>query len=256
MRVTLLPSASSQPPEPSNLYLTSYLIDGVVAIDAGALGLMQSVTEQSRVRHVFISHSHMDHIATLPLFIDNVYQSRRDCVTVYGSESVLESLRRDMFNGRVWPDYVAMSPADAPFLRLAALRSGESVAVEGLKITPVSVNHTVPTQGFIIEGHSASIVIASDTGPTEEIWRRANQLPSLRAVFLEASFPNSLAQMADLTKHLTPKTFAAEVAKLSQAARVLAVHLKARWRDQIVHELTALNLPGVEIVRPGNEYVF
>lgn len=256
MRVTLLPSSLPTAETQANLYLTSYVINGVVAIDAGAIGIMQSPAEQARIRNVFISHSHIDHVATLPLFLDNVYQSHRDCVVVHGSEAVLESLQRDLFNGRVWPDYVSMSPVDGPFLKLAVLKSGQAVEAEGLKITPVAVSHTVPSHGFIIEDGSGTIVIASDTGPTEELWRRAHSAANLRAVFLEASFPDSLAELAGVTRHLTPASFAVEVGKLARPVRVIVVHLKARWHQQIARELMKLKLPGVEIVQPGHEYEF
>src|SRR5262245_1786849 len=176
---------------------------------------MQSPREQAQIRHLFISHSHMDHVATLPLFLDNIYQSHRECVVVHGSEAVLESLRRDLFNGRVWPDYISMSPAGGPFLKLAVLHSGQAVKVEGLEITPCAVGHTVPSQVFIIEDCSGAVVIASDTGPTEEIWRRANSRPNLRGVFLESSFPDSLPELAEITRHLTPASFAREVAKIA-----------------------------------------
>lgn len=256
MRIKLLPSSFSQRPEDTNQYLTSYIIDGVVAIDAGSLGWAGSLAEQAMIRDVLISHSHLDHVASLPIFVDNVYEANSDCVSVHGGEAALESLRRDIFNGRVWADFVGMTPNQGSFLKLALLRDGAAIEVGGLRITPVEVNHTAPTHGFVVESESSAVVIASDTGPTEKIWDLANRTPNVKAVFIEASFPDALAPIANASKHLTPSMLAAEIAKLSRRTRIIAVHLKPRFRAQIEAELRGLGRPEIEIVRPGAVYEF
>jgi ribonuclease BN (tRNA processing enzyme) len=256
LRVTLLPSAFPGSLAETNQYLTSYMINDTLAIDAGSLGLFGGHAEQARVRHVLISHSHADHVATLPVFVENAYEAKPESVEVHGSAAVLDSLRRDVFNGRVWPNFEKLAPNGNPFLRLSELESGRAIELEGLRITPVEVNHAVPTLGFIIEDDHSAVVIPSDTAPTEEIWARANRVANLSAIFLEASFPEWLAQVADAAKHLTPKLFAAEVRKLTRPVRLIAVHIKPRFREQILAELSTLGLPNLEVVRPGQEYNF
>ena len=238
------------------MYLSSYIINDSIAIDAGALGLMSPIEAQAKVRHVLISHSHIDHIATLPIFVDNVHDADRDCVIVHGSQTVLECLQRDVFNGCVWPDFVKMTPEHGSFLKLSLLETGVAVKLDGLRITPVAVAHTVPTLGFMIEDHSAAIAMVSDTGPTDQIWDLANRTPNLKAVFLEASFPNSLADIADISQHLTPALFAKEIDKIKKPLRIIAVHLKPRFRAQLERELRELNRPNLEIVEPGVAYEF
>src|SRR5439155_26485019 len=125
--------------------------------------------------------------ASLPVFLENVYRPGVPCVTVYGNEAVLDSLRRDFFNDRVWPDFIRLSELGPPFLRLQQVRPGQTLEAGGLRVTAVAVNHTVPTLGYLFEDRAAAVAIPSDTGPTEEIWERANGLPNLKAVFLEAS---------------------------------------------------------------------
>jgi ribonuclease BN (tRNA processing enzyme) len=257
VQVTFLPSALTARPEEAPLFLTSYVINGTTAVDAGALGLMPSVADQVGIRHVFISHSHIDHVATLPLFIENVYEQRPACVVVHGSEAVLDCLRRDMFNGRLWADFVNLKrDGGEPYLQLDALEPGHAVELSNLRVTPVQVNHTVPTLGYIVEDDEAAIVITADTGPTEEIWDRANRFSKLKAVFLETSFPDSLTRIAELTKHLTPSMLAGELSKLTRPARVFVVHIKPRFHAQVMRELAGLGLPNVEIVRPGHPYNF
>ena len=255
MKVTLLPSSVSPGTGPSQ-FLTTFLIDHAVAIDAGSLGLLGSTEAQSRVKYVFLTHSHMDHLASLPIFVENVFEEGEGCPTVYGGESVLECLRRDVFNDRLWPDFVRMSRPDSPFLKLVTLRPGEPVAVEGLRITPVEVDHVVPTLGVVVEGPGASVVIAGDTGPTDRIWKIGNAAPDLKAVFLEAAFPDEMAWLALAAKHLTPERFAGEVAKIKPGCPVLAVHLKPNYLGTIAAELAALGLPMVGVCEPGRTYEF
>lgn len=254
MKVVLLPSAFGG--DAQNQYLSTYLVNDTIAIDAGSLGFWGTPEDQARVRHVLISHSHIDHLASLPTFIENVYQYHASTVTVYGSDAVLDCLQEHIFNDLVWPDMVGLSASHLPFIRLERMEAGRPLRLDGLTVTPVAVDHTVPTLGFIIEDATAAIVITSDTGPTEAIWQHANATANVKAVFLEVTFPNVMAELAALSKHHTPASFAEETRKLGGRPRILAVHLKARYRGQLVAELQALNLPLLELAEPGREYQF
>jgi len=254
MRVTLVPSSISLNGEEPSQYLISYLINDTVAIDAGSLGIHGTPQKQANVRHVLISHTHIDHTATLPIFVENAFEAEAECVTIHGSADVLDCLRQHMFNDRTWPDFVALSEGKVRLLRLLQLEPERPLEIEGLKITPIPVNHVIPTLGFLVEDGRSAVLIASDTGPTERLWRRANEAPRLDAVFLEAAFPNAMTELAEISKHLTPQLFGREIRKLTQPAAVIAVHIKARFRDEIIAELNALGLPRFEIGTFGKAY--
>lgn len=256
MKVILVPSGLSDKAGTNCQYTTSYLVNGNVAVNAGSLGFYQSPVEQAAIRHVFLSHSHIDHLASLPILLDNVIGLTDRPIAVHASEAVQQSLRLDVFNDRIWPNFLTLTHNNMPFVTLHNLVSGQPVEVEGLRITPVWLHHAVPTQGFIIEEPAGSIVIVSDTGPTEEIWQRAAKVSNLRAVFLEASFPNSMTKLADISHHLTPASFVREMQKLPLPVKFYAVHLKAQFRDRVAAELLAHRLPNVEIVEFGRTYQF
>jgi 3',5'-cyclic-nucleotide phosphodiesterase len=128
--------------------------------------------------------------------------------------------------------------------------------VDGLTVTPVEVDHVVPTLAFRLAEPGVSVILATDTGPTEALWRLAADTPDLRAVFLEATFPSDLAWLAGVSKHHTVASFVAELRKLAEAVPLFAIHLKARYRDAILAELTAHHLARVQVVEPGHVYRF
>lgn len=260
MRVELL--HSSVPPT-DRQFLVTFLVNDEVAIDAGSLGILADLRRQRRVRHVFITHEHMDHIATLPIFLENVYEPGPDCVEVLASQEVLGFLHTDLFNGRVWPDFIGLSRESDAFVRTTAIELRQPVSRAGLTITPVPVSHGVDTLGLIVDDGESVVAFPSDTGPTEAFWQHLASVDRLKAVFLEVTFPQSLAGLATLTGHHSPATFAAEIRKLpdtlSRTVRWIVVHRKARYADQIALELKALEcetlgIATMELVRPGHTY--
>lgn len=258
MKITLLPSAYPGGNGLGYQFATSYLVNETIAVDAGCLGFCGEPDDQLRIKHILISHSHMDHVASLPIFVENVYSGSADCVTVYGHEAVLDSLQRDIFNTRVWPDFVAMSPpgAAAPFLRLEVLKSGHVRHMDGILVRPVTVDHVVPTQGFILSDDASAVVISSDTGPTDAIWQEAHGQPNLKAIFVEVTFPNSMQRLADVSMHLTPATLGEEIRKMPPGVPVFAVHLKARFREAVRNEVAALRIPNLQIASFDTPYQF
>jgi len=253
MKVMLVPSAGGC----HFHYLSSYVIDGVIAVDAGGLGFYGSPADQARVRHVFLTHTHIDHLASLPIFLENVYNTYPECVCIHAGEAALDCLRRDVFNDRLWPDFLRISKERRPpYLRLAPLAEGRVVGAEGLRVTPVAVDHVVPTFAFVVEGPGAAVAVVTDTAPTQAVWERCRRTPNLKAVFLEASFPNADSFLAGLAQHLTADQFIAEARKVGPGVQVLAVHLKARTYEQTAAEVLAHGLPNVRIAEPGRVYEF
>jgi ribonuclease BN (tRNA processing enzyme) len=256
VKITLVPSAVSAGGGARGFFLSSYLIDEVVAIDAGGLGFLDDLSAQLRIQHIFITHSHMDHIASLPIFLETVFEAGDRCVTLHAGAATLESLRRDVFNDRVWPDFIGMSEKGLPFVKVETLDPGRPVEAAGLHLTPVPVDHVVPTLGFLVEASGVEVAIPSDTGPTDSFWQVASAARNLKAVFLEVSFPNAMTELAVVAKHLTPAMFSAEARKLPHQVPIVAVHIKPRFYDQVVAELNALDMPNVRVGTPGETYEF
>lgn len=254
MRVRLLGSSVADPV--NRQYVTSYLINDSVAIDAGCLGFWGTPQEQEAVNHVFLTHAHSDHTASLPIFVENAWTPAGNCPTIYGGAETLDVVQKHIFNNQVWPDFIAISKTMPPFLRVRSLEPEVPVHADGLIITPVQVNHIIPTFGFIVSDRECTVIFGGDSGPTHRLWEIARHTEGLRAVFLEACFPNSMSSLAEVSLHLTPQMFGREAAKLPPGTRVIAVHIKVRYREQVIRELHDLQLPEVDIGECEKEYCF
>jgi ribonuclease BN (tRNA processing enzyme) len=238
-------------------HLTSFLIDDSLVLDAGSVGLSASAEALAFVRDVVISHSHIDHIASLPFLVETLLDRPGGAPTIHASGDVIDCLKRDIFNDRVWPDFTALRDGDGrPLLTFHEVRAGDVLDLGRHRITMVEMDHVVPTLGAIVEDETTAIVYSSDTAPTDELWRLATENPRLAAVFLEATFPNDLGELAAISKHLTVERFAIEIEKIPAHIPVYAIHLKPKYAARVANEIRALRRPNVHICVPGAVYDF
>jgi ribonuclease BN (tRNA processing enzyme) len=228
--------------------MTSFLIDGLVAIDAGAITRALSIDEQRRLRHVVITHTHMDHTSTLPFLIENSFGASDEPVSIYCSKRGLAGVRRHLFNNDTWPDFTRIPNHMYPSVRFQEIELERPFTIAGLpsgdlEITAILVNHIVPTTGLLIRQGASSIIFTSDTGPTERIWEVANETADLAAIITECSFPNRLQAIADVSLHLTPASLGAELAKLRRAVPVFLYHFKPPYVEELREEFAVTELP-------------
>ncbi len=227
--------------------MTSFLVDGVVAIDAGAITRALTIEEQRRIRHVLLTHTHLDHTATLPFLIENIFGSNQEPVTIYCAKKVLAGVRRHLFNNDTWPDFSRIPNHLYPSVVFEEITAEEPFVINGLpsgplEVTAIPVNHIVPTVGLLLRQAGGSLLFTSDTGPTERVWELANQTEDLRALIVECSFPNRLSQVAEVSRHLTPASLATELDKLRRETRVLLYHFKPPYITELRSELAATEL--------------
>lgn len=236
--------------------LTTYLINETLAIDAGAIAIGLSIEEQLRIRSIVLTHTHLDHIISLPLFITDLFDEVREPVKVYATQSDFDALKHYIFNPRVWIPVETLKNESSDLLSLHPFKSGESFMTEGLKITPIPVTHTILTHGLLVEDQTTALLFTSDTGATDRIWQVASECDKLRAVFIDLSFPNRLTELARVSCHHSPVTLLEEMPKIKHDVKVYAVHLKAAYRDQVYREIAALNNPRIAVAEVGREYEF
>jgi ribonuclease BN (tRNA processing enzyme) len=232
---------------------TSFLINGMIALDAGALTEALTLEEQSRVRAIVVTHSHMDHVASLPFLVENVFGRTEGPIEVIGTAGVVSSLQLHLFNDALWPDFTRIPNHLLPTVRFRVVEPFAPVAVDGLTIMAIPVDHTVPTAGYLIQEGSSSVIFSSDTGPTEEIWRVARETPSLRAIFVECSFPDSMAEIADVSCHLTPSRIQEVMKKFPPRVPVNLYHMKPPTLPALRAEISALASPRLRLLADDDE---
>ena len=256
MKIKLLPSTFDAEGRASpEQRLSCFVVDGRVAIDAGSIALGLCAEERARVRDVIVTHPHMDHVATLPIFVDDLFGFLEEPVRVHATEEVCALLERDVFNGTVYPPFQHFDNGRTRVMQFVPFEVGEEFPVAHLRVTAVPVSHIVPTVGLVLSDGERTIGFSSDTSETEEFWRLVNREPRLDALLIEASFPNSLKKLADVSGHLTPEALGAELGKLAhEGMDILAMHLKPSFRRQLIEELEALGVPRLSAMEPGREY--
>lgn len=229
-----------------------FLLNGRILVDAGTVASGLSLSEQRQIEHVLLSHLHFDHIKGLPGLADNMSEVTRTPITVAGLPNTIHGLHRHIFNAEVYPDFFSIPSTRNPTLVSRQLKPGTSYSLSDVTVTPVLVNHTVPTTGFIVEDASSAFLYSGDTASTEELWHEARRLPHLKAAFIECSYPNALGDLAALSKHLTPALLAQEIQKLNRSDIAIHVyHLKPVHKELLLDELEQLNLPNLVVVEEG-----
>lgn len=210
-----------------HLRTTSLLVDNDVLIDCGTGVADLSIAELAQIDHVFLTHSHMDHIACLPLLIDTVGDMRTQPLTVHCLAETAETLRRHIFNWSIWPDFTVIPSADAHCLKFETIGVGEVVVLAGQRcIASLPVNHAVPAVGYQVDSGSRSLVFSGDTGPCPAFWDAVNAIPNLDTLLIETAFSNRERKLAESSLHLCPSMLATELSQLRSRPEIYVTHLK------------------------------
>ena len=256
MRIQLLPSTfDAQGVANLEQRLTCFLIDDCVAVDAGSIAIALNNEQRAKVRDIIVTHPHMDHVASLPIFIDDLYPSLEQPVRIYATPEVISLLERDVFNWNVYPRFSDLKNDYGPVMEYVPIPVGQPFSVRHLNVVAVPVNHIVPTVGLVVSDGRKSVAFSSDTAETEEFWKLLNEMKKLDALLIEASFPDQMAKLAHVSRHFTPASLGRDLKKLNHNGMdIMAVHLKPTYRDEIIAQLDALNIPKLSVMEPGRIY--
>ncbi|MBI5782999.1 MAG: 3',5'-cyclic-nucleotide phosphodiesterase [Gammaproteobacteria bacterium] len=216
---------------------TSLLVDRDILIDAGTGVGDLTLPELRAIDHVFLTHSHLDHVTMLPFLLDTVGVDRERPVKVHAQEATLDTLRRHLFNGQLWPDFSRIPTPEAPFMTLQTLPAGGEIALNGRTIRSIPVNHVIPAVGYLARGAKGSLAFSGDTTVTDEFWKVLSATGDLRHVIIETSFMDEDEELSRISKHLCPAMLAGELKKLKSGAQVHITHLMPGREDDIMREI-------------------
>jgi cAMP phosphodiesterase len=234
---------------------SAFLVDDRVLVDAGTVGGALSVPEQIKIQHALISHAHLDHTAGLAFLTDTLAMVAADRrVTACSIAPVVDALRTHAFNDALWPDFTNIPSAAQPVLGFRTLPQEAESRVGELWVTPVPVEHTVATTGFIIHDGETGFVFSGDTGPTQRIWQVAREMRGLRALIVETAFPNRLTSLAQASGHLTPEMLQREIEKMPVDLPIWIYHIKPQLYQETAEELAKIDPTRIHILEQGKTY--
>ena len=216
---------------------TALLVDDDVLIDAGTGVGDLSLEALLKIDHIFVTHTHIDHIGFIPLLLDTVMGLRDKPVTVHATHEVIDILKQHIFNWLVWPDFSKIPHPESPFLIYNEIKLGELVQINHKTITALPASHVVPAVGYQINSGKHSLVFTGDTDGGADFWQAVNTIENLKYLIIETAFSNAEAELARLSKHLCPSTLAQALLHLQSTPQVFITHLKPGEDEKIMQEI-------------------
>jgi ribonuclease BN (tRNA processing enzyme) len=217
---------------------TSFLVDGDVLVDAGTGVGDLTLEEMKGVDHVLLTHSHLDHIAALPLMIDAIAAQRSAPVQIHALAGTIAAVKAHIFNNVIWPDFSRIPSVEAPFITFHEIEIGQTLEITGKRIEVLPAVHTVPAVGYAIAGGRGSWVFSGDTERNPAFWRRINQM-DVAALVIETAFSNREKDLARRSLHLSPLALAEELDCIDRgkAFPIYITHTKPAETELIMSEI-------------------
>lgn len=220
---------------------SALLVDNDVLIDAGTGIGDLALSDIDTIRHVFLTHAHLDHIAGLPMLVDRIFDDNLEQpLTVYAREETLRAIKAHMFNNVIWPDFGKLPTAERPVLRYSVCSPGDTVTIDNRDFYAVDVMHSVPALGFTVQNSAGAFAVSGDTKSNETLWPVLNACADLRMLVVEVSFPDEMAELAALAGHYTPTTLTQDLTQLQHDPQIWLTGMKPGEEERILSQVTKL----------------
>ena len=239
-----------------DLRTTSFLLNDTILIDAGTGVGDLSLDELKKIDYLFLTHSHLDHICSLPFILDTVGVNREKPLLVFGIEPTIEALKVHIFNNVIWPDFSKIPLKEKPCLAFEVIDIGQTITVDKVSITALPVKHSIPANGYWIDSGDGALVFSGDTGPSMAFWNavnaKVNEIEAkremskgigkdyLRHLIIETSFTNAEHELAKLSGHYHPQSLATDLENLNSNGLIWIAHLKPGESTHIMQEIALL----------------
>ena len=236
-------------------HLSAFLLNDELLLDAGSVISHLSISKQLKIKGVFLTHSHFDHIRDLPVLADNFLAGENLKLRVFSIPEVIEALKRHLFNDIIWPDFTKIPSPNDGILKFVPVYNKKSFVFEGYEITPIFTKHTVPSTGYLFCKEEKKLFYSGDTGPDAEPWESLKGI-QLDALIAEVSFPERMEDIAIASMHYTPSMFFKEILKLNPFPKQIYIfHLKPSFKEEIIKEIEKLknyyNVKNIKVLENG-----
>ena len=218
------------------LRTSSYLIDEDILLDAGTGVGDLSMDEMRKIKHIFITHSHMDHIVSIPLMVDTLFSSLKQPLEIHARVETIAVLKQHIFNWSIWPDFSALPDKQSPALVFRPMQPGDVLDIDGRRIEMIEVSHTVPACGYAVTSAGRTLVYSGDTSTNDTLWTCLNKYARVDFMIVETAFSNHEMQLSKLAKHYCPDLLAADLKKFRHRPPLGISHLKPGEEQRIMEE--------------------
>ncbi len=214
---------------------TTLLVNENLLIDAGTGVSDLTMEAMCLIRHIFFTHSHLDHVTCMPFLADTVFSRSKHGIKMYGLSETLGAVRTHILNGTIWPDFTVIPPKQ-PLLSYRPVALGEKIPLDRLEVTVIPVNHSVPGVGYLVDDGQHAFAFSGDTSTNETFWNALNAHPRLDLLIVEVGFPNEQEALAKISGHYTATLLARDIAQLRHRVPIYITHMKPGLEDQIMLE--------------------
>lgn len=223
-----------------NLRTSSYLIDEDILLDAGTGVGDLSLAEMRKLKHIFITHSHMDHVASIPLLVDTLFSDLEKPLVVHARAETISAFQQHIFNWEIWPDFTELPSRKSPVLEFRPMQLGDKVDIDGRTIEMIDVNHSVPAAAYSVTSANSILVYSGDTTTNDTLWQVLNGYDHVDFMIIESAFANHDLELAKLAHHYCPSLLAEDLKKLKHKPKIGISHLKPGEEKTIMDECRAL----------------
>lgn len=219
---------------------SAMLIDNDVLIDAGTGIGDLALHELRSIRHVFLTHAHLDHIAGLPMLVDSIFDENFDePMTVYARFETLDAIKAHLFNDIIWPDFAKLPSEAHPMLRYVICNPGDTVLIKHREFQAIDVLHSVPSLGYTVQNSGGVFAVSGDTKTNETLWPVLNACEDLKVLVIEVSFPDEQEKLATMSGHYCPSTMSRDLARLEHNPDIWLTGMKPGEEERILGQVLA-----------------
>ncbi|MCM2253600.1 MAG: 3',5'-cyclic-nucleotide phosphodiesterase, partial [Ramlibacter sp.] len=201
-----------------------------------------TLDEMGCVRHVLLTHAHLDHVAALPLMVDAIASRLVRPIQVYALAGTIAALKSHLFNDVIWPDFSSLPTPAAPFVDFHEIQVGQTLRIGGKRVEVLPAVHTVPAVGYAVSAGGRSWIFTGDTERNPAFWKRVNEL-DVAALVIETAFSGRERELAQRSLHLSPQALADELDCIARGKSfpIYITHTKPAETELIMSEIRKFN---------------
>jgi len=231
---------------------TCFLIDGNTLLDAGTVTSVLKDHQLKEIKHVIITHTHLDHIKDLVFLVDELVMMGKFTIELISVKEVLDIISNNLFNNRLWPDFTVIPSYDSAVIKPREIILNEYTTIGSLSVKPVLMTHTVYCVGYIIKKNGKGFMFTSDTGPTKTFWETVKSEKGIEFIIADVSFPNRMDELARVSGHMTLNMLIEQIDRYElHNMPFLITHIKPIFLEEIIHELSQTGRPNIRPLIQG-----